>query len=41
VRATLDLREALIDEAMTLTHCATKTELLTAELQNLIQTEKA
>lgn len=40
MRTTLDLPEALIDEAMALTHIQTKTDLIKAALQNLIQKEK-
>ena len=40
MRTTLDLPEALIKEAMELTHIRTKTDLITIALQNLIQKEK-
>jgi hypothetical protein len=40
MRTTLDLPEALINEAMSLTHIRTKTELIKIALQNLIQKEK-
>jgi len=40
VRTTLDLPEALIEEAMALTHISTKTDLIKTALQNLIQKEK-
>jgi hypothetical protein len=40
MRTTLDLPEALIDEAMALTHIQTKTDLIKTALQNLIQKEK-
>jgi len=40
MRTTLDLPEALIDEAMALTHMKTKTDLIKLALQNLIQREK-
>jgi len=40
MRTTLDLPEALIDEAMALTHIQTKTDLIKTALQNLIQREK-
>ncbi len=40
MRTTLDLPEALINEAMALTHIQTKTDLIKAALQNLIQKEK-
>jgi Arc/MetJ family transcription regulator len=40
MRTTLDLPEDLIDEAMALTHISTKTDLIKAALQNLIQKEK-
>ena len=40
MRTTLDLPEALIEEAMALTHISTKTDLIKTALQNLIQKEK-
>jgi Arc/MetJ family transcription regulator len=40
MRTTLDLPEALIQEAMALTHIQTKTDLIKTALQNLIQKEK-
>ena len=40
MRTTLDLPEALIEEAMALTHISTKTDLIKTALQNLIQMEK-
>ena len=40
MRTTLDLPEALIDEAMAVTHIKTKTDLIKTALQNLIQKEK-
>ncbi len=40
MRTTLDLPEALIHEAMTLTHIQTKTDLIKTALLNLIQKEK-
>jgi hypothetical protein len=40
MRTTLDLPETLINEAMTLTHIQTKTDLIKLALQNLIQKEK-
>jgi Arc/MetJ family transcription regulator len=40
MRTTLDLPEALIAEALALTHIQTKTELIKTALQNLIQKEK-
>jgi hypothetical protein len=40
MRTTLDLPEALIEEAMALTHITTKTDLIKTALQNLIQKEK-
>jgi hypothetical protein len=40
MRTTLDLPEALMDEAMALTHISTKTDLIKTALQNLIQKEK-
>ncbi|NLK45692.1 MAG: type II toxin-antitoxin system VapB family antitoxin [Treponema sp.] len=40
MRTTLDLPEALIDEAMALMNIQTKTELIKIALTNLIQKEK-
>ena len=40
MRTTLDLPEALIDEAMALTHIQTKTDVIKTALINLIQKEK-
>lgn len=40
MRTTLDLPEALIEEAMAVTNSKTKTELIKTALQNLIQKEK-
>ena len=40
MRTTLDIPEALIDEAMALTHISTKTDVIKRALQNLIQQEK-
>lgn len=40
MRTTLDLPEALIHEAMALTHIQTKTDLIKTALLNLIQKEK-
>ena len=40
MRTTLDLPETLIDEAMSLTHIQTKTDLIKTALINLIQKEK-
>lgn len=40
MRTTLDLPEALVHEAMALTHVKTKTELIKIALYNLIQKEK-
>ncbi len=40
MRTTLDLPEALIEEAMALTHVQTKTDLVKTALVNLIQKEK-
>lgn len=40
MRTTLDLPEALVDEALALTHIKTKTDLIKIALQNLIQREK-
>lgn len=40
MRTTLDLPEALLEEAMSLTRIKTKTELIKTAIQNLIQKEK-
>jgi hypothetical protein len=40
MRTTLDLPEALLKEAMELTHISTKTALIKTALQSLIQKEK-
>ena len=40
MRTTLDLPEQLLEEAMTLTHITTKTDIIKIALQNLIQKEK-
>jgi len=40
MRTTLDLPEALLEEAMALTHIQTKTDVIKTALQNLIQKEK-
>jgi hypothetical protein len=40
MRTTLDLPASLIDEARKLTHCRTKTQVITIALNNLIQKEK-
>ena len=40
MRTTLDLPEALIEEAMELTHISTKTDLIKLALLNLIRKEK-
>lgn len=40
MRTTLDLPESLINEAMSVTHIKTKTELIKIALYNLIQKEK-
>jgi hypothetical protein len=40
MRTTLDLPESLLNEAMTLTHISTKTDVIKVALQNLIQNEK-
>jgi Arc/MetJ family transcription regulator len=40
MRTTLDLPEELINEAMSMTHIQTKTELIKTALLNLIQKEK-
>jgi hypothetical protein len=41
MRTTLDLPEDLMEEAMTITHISTKTDLIKTALQNLIQKEKS
>lgn len=40
MRITLDLPEDLLEEAMTLTHIETKTDVIKAALRTLIQKEK-
>jgi len=40
MRTTLDIPEALVDEAMKLTHIRTKTEVIRVALVNLIRREK-
>lgn len=40
MRTTLDIPEALLDEAMKLTHIRTKTEVIRVALTNLIRREK-
>jgi len=40
MRTTLDLPEALLEEAMALTHISTKTGVIKTALLNLIQKEK-
>jgi Arc/MetJ family transcription regulator len=40
MRTTLDLPDSLVQEAMALTRMKTKTEVIKAALQNLIQKEK-
>lgn len=40
MRTTLDLPETLLEEAMSLTHIQTKTDLIKTALINLIQKEK-
>ncbi|MFP4153289.1 MAG: type II toxin-antitoxin system VapB family antitoxin [Alkalispirochaeta sp.] len=40
MRTTLDIPEALVDEAMKLTHIRTKTEVIRVALINLIRREK-
>ena len=40
MRTTLDLPSELLEEAMTLTHSHTKTEVIKLALNNLIQKEK-
>jgi len=40
MRTTLDIPEALMNEAMALTHSATKTDLIKKALEDLIQKER-
>lgn len=40
MRTTLDLPDALLEEAMAITHIKTKTDLIKTALLNLIQKEK-
>ena len=40
MRTTLDLPESLLEEAMSLTHTQTKTEVIKLALNSLIQKEK-
>jgi Arc/MetJ family transcription regulator len=40
MRTTLELPDALVDEAMTLTKISTKNELIKYALENVIQREK-
>jgi Arc/MetJ family transcription regulator len=40
MRTTLELPDALVDEAMTLTKISTKTDLIKYALENVIQREK-
>ena len=40
MRTTLELPDALINEALTLTKISTKTELIKTALENIIQREK-
>ncbi len=40
MRTTLDLPETLIEEAMTLTHRKSKTDVIKTALENLIQRER-
>lgn len=40
MRTTLNLPESLIEEAMSLTHIKTKTEVIITALTNLIQKER-
>ncbi len=40
MRTTLDLPEELVNEAMEITKCKTKTELIKMALQNIIVKEK-
>jgi Arc/MetJ family transcription regulator len=40
MRTTLDMPEQLINDALKITHCKTKTQVITLALQNLIRKEK-
>ena len=40
MRTTLDLPKELLEEAMQLTHCKTKTSVIIAALENLIRKSK-
>ena len=40
IRATLDLSEELIEEAMEVTHCKTKTSVIISALENSIRKSK-
>lgn len=40
MRTTIDLPHKLVDEAMQVTHCKTKTDLLKLALSNIIQMKK-
>ena len=40
MRTTLDLPESLINEAMTITHCQTKTSLIITAIENLVRKSK-
>jgi hypothetical protein len=40
MRTTLDLPERLIEDAMSITHAKTKTELIKIALENIINQEK-
>lgn len=40
MRTTLDLPQDLLDEAIKVSHCRTKTEVIQVALQNLIQQER-
>lgn len=40
MRTTLDMPEQLVNEALKLTRCKTKTQVISLALQNLIQKEK-
>jgi Arc/MetJ family transcription regulator len=40
MRTTLDMPEQLINEALKISHCKTKTQVITLALQNLIRKEK-
>jgi hypothetical protein len=41
MRTTLDLPEQLLKDALRVSHCKTKTEVITVALQDLVQRESA